>query len=429
MAPAPQRVLDAFIVGFAAIFSAVSLVYIVITWRARQNFFVALRSPLLTCVNGVCIVSRYMSAVCAVVFGGLTLATDIDLITLPVIWVAKIMIVFMSARIFVMYNPTHRPKYGFFLNDTMMVRSLVWLYLLIETILWLLVTTIGKPTVSSAVSSFSVLPPLLTAVASICILYHLRNVHDLINLSRNVRAVATVLLVTLPLKLAAKWFMQPHSLQQKYTLVAYFTVAYTPIVCILNIRPVYNILHDATPNRNNNRLRLPPCMQYARIGVTPVEDTLSTTNSQRSFFKMRNFCVTRLAVIMNIDALRAAFGDFCHRSLCGESFQFVVDVADFKKSVSVEAEIDATHFKGFGSFIAIVNDYIRHGSHSEVNIDSKTRQAILQWCVFDAYSILSVDERMHIFSCAEKQVLAILADNLLNKFVLSEQYKQSANLL
>lgn len=416
MAPAPLDVLDGFIVGSAAIYAAVSFAHVALIWWARKDFFVALRSPLLTCVTGGCIVARYISSVCSIIFGGLTLATDVDLVSLPVIWVAKVSIVLMTARIFVMYYPAHRPKYGSFTNDALLVRVLLCLYVTIETTIWLAVATIGRSRVSRAVSSLSTFPPLLTAVASMCIIWQLRNVHDLVNVSRDIRAVAIILLLTFPINVAAKMFMRPDSLPQKYTMVAYFTLSYTPIVWVLNIRPAREIRARAARSRIPLLRRM--SSRYTRVGVTPL--------GKRS--RGKSCPDTRLTVVMAMDGLRAAFGEFCYKSLCGESFQFVLDVAEFKESVLVEVETECKNFKGFGAYIAIVNDYIQDGSHSEVNIDSYTKQEILKWCTFDAYSMLSVDERLHILTRAERQVLGMLADNLLNKFMLSDQYKKLANM-
>ena len=75
-----------------------------------------------------------------------------------------------------------------------------------------------------------------------------------------------------------------------------------------------------------------------------------------------------------------------------QSFQFLVDVSDFKKEVLLEAKSDerARIFKGYGGYLAIINDYINDGSHSEVNIDSRTKSGILEYATFDLYSALDV---------------------------------------
>lgn len=74
-----------------------------------------------------------------------------------------------------------------------------------------------------------------------------------------------------------------------------------------------------------------------------------------------------------------------------QSFQFLVDVFEFKNELLLlEAGSDerARTFKGFGGYLAIVNDYIKDGSHSEVNIDSRTKRDILAFATFNIYSSL-----------------------------------------
>ena len=75
-----------------------------------------------------------------------------------------------------------------------------------------------------------------------------------------------------------------------------------------------------------------------------------------------------------------------------QSFQFLVDVLDFKNEVVLGAEGDEKGggFKGFGGFLAVVNDYIKDGSHSEVNVAFRTKRDILEYARFDAYSSLEL---------------------------------------
>lgn len=88
------------------------------------------------------------------------------------------------------------------------------------------------------------------------------------------------------------------------------------------------------------------------------------------------------------------FRTFLYRRSCFfQSFQFLVDVFDFKNEVLLEAEESderARIFKGFGGYLAIVNDYIADGSHSEVNIDFRTKQDILKCAKFAVYSSLDM---------------------------------------
>lgn len=47
-------------------------------------------------------------------------------------------------------------------------------------------------------------------------------------------------------------------------------------------------------------------------------------------------------------------------------------------------------FGGFGGHLAIVNDYIKDGSHSEVNIASRTKRDIMRYTKFKDFALLSL---------------------------------------
>lgn len=420
-APGPRAVLDGFILASAAAYSIVGMAHIMLIWRARKNFFVAVRSPLLTCVFGVCVIARYISAVASLLLGGLTAANHVDMLFLPALWVAEVSIVFMVARLLVMYDPTKRPKYGVFTNERYLTRILVCYYIFIEVLWWSFSTAIGKTVILRAVDSFSLFPPLFSLLASTCFLWQLRDVNDLCNMSRDIRSGAIVLISTFPIQIASRMFLESHSSEQEYTLIAYYTFSCAPLVWIFNVRPVREILNHH-PERRIVAILQNKLGHRSRVAIAASDNDVPKHRRRASCADS-----SRLAAIMSIDTLRAAFGEFCYKSLCGESFQFLEDIADFKNTLMIEAESGDNRFKGFGAYLAIVNDYIDNGSHSEVNINSKTKHDILQWRSFCDYVVLDQGDRQQIFSRAEKEILSMLSDNLLNKFMLSTQYKESAN--
>ncbi len=76
-----------------------------------------------------------------------------------------------------------------------------------------------------------------------------------------------------------------------------------------------------------------------------------------------------------------------------QSYQFLLDVSEFKEDILLDAAAngeDKKGFKGFGSYSAIVNDYIKDGSHSEVNIEFKTKCDILKFAKFKDYASLDL---------------------------------------
>lgn len=86
-----------------------------------------------------------------------------------------------------------------------------------------------------------------------------------------------------------------------------------------------------------------------------------------------------------------AFAALVARSRGLQSFQFLVDVEEFKDLIADSAgEENEKSFGGFGGYLAIVNDYIKDGSHSEVNIASTTKRSIMQYMKFTAYAALQL---------------------------------------
>ncbi|CAB1108068.1 unnamed protein product [Ectocarpus sp. CCAP 1310/34] len=103
---------------------------------------------------------------------------------------------------------------------------------------------------------------------------------------------------------------------------------------------------------------------------------------------------TRLATIMGFLPLEHAFGEFCRKALCHESFQFLVDVSKFKSSVH------AAHQGGndsYEEFIVIVDEYIEDNSNFEVNIDSRTKKEILGFGDRSAYASLGTAKSRCLF--------------------------------
>ena len=51
-------------------------------------------------------------------------------------------------------------------------------------------------------------------------------------------------------------------------------------------------------------------------------------------------------------------------------------------------------FRGFGTYLAIVHDYIKDGAHSEVNIAFRAKRDIIRYSTYSAYASLDlVSER------------------------------------
>ena len=82
-----------------------------------------------------------------------------------------------------------------------------------------------------------------------------------------------------------------------------------------------------------------------------------------------------------------------------QSFQFLLDVSEFKEDILLDAAANGENkkgFKGFGSYSAIVNDYIADGSHSEVNIEFKTKCHIRKFAKFKDYASLDLVRQNYV---------------------------------
>lgn len=415
----PQAVVDAFIFALASIFTVISVAHIVLLWRARADFFVVVRSPRLACVIGVCMTTRYYFLTLVLVFGYTSHAHARTILLSPAWVVAEVATLLMAFRLLVMYYPSKRIRYGRCMNEKRLLRGLGYAYILTEGACWVAVAALDGARVKKVLVLLSQLAHGLVAIVTLCLCCELRNVRDLSNMSRDIRLAGIVMIVPFPMTLISSLVLRPGSLQDRYAMLAILALSHPPVVWILTIRPTRSVLGQAPERVAMTALRMRRG-NSTRVAITELEHGVG---DRRKSLRIS----MRMLAIMAFEPLRAAFGQFCHKSLCGESFQFIEDVFEFKNDPALDHEGDnkVGMFKGFGSFLGVVNDYIRDGSHSEINIGSKTKQGILDKATFQVYSSLNFQERREIFSEAEKEVLVILTENLLTKFILSRQYKEA----
>lgn len=80
-----------------------------------------------------------------------------------------------------------------------------------------------------------------------------------------------------------------------------------------------------------------------------------------------------------------------------QSFQFLVDVSEFQHLVlGVHGAGQDSGKDEFDEFTAIVDEYIKDNSNSEINIDSSTKKKILALCERSAYSSLVLVRGMSV---------------------------------
>ncbi|CAN0469339.1 unnamed protein product, partial [Ectocarpus sp. 12 AP-2014] len=314
-----------------------------------------IRSPILACTSGLGITVRYI-----VTIYGLVLERNLEILNLigfPALLIAEIAMILTALRLFVMYYPSTRAKYGRVTREKPWACGLAATYLLVETVVWLAAAMQGTKR---------------------------------------------------------------------------------------NIRPIQEVLHHAPRNSIPKGVQMLLALSSRRrrgstsaiVGeaVTPDVTQNPSQNSRESYVNSN-----RLAGIMNYLPLREAFGEFCQKSLCSESFQFLLDASEFRGVIvegpvegdangSAEEENEApTHTSRSGDVATIVNEYIKDGAPSEINIGSDTKHDIMELAKVEAFASLDQDARLLIFVKAEREIRRILEDNLMARFLASTQYKRAVD--
>ncbi|CAN0183965.1 unnamed protein product, partial [Ectocarpus sp. 12 AP-2014] len=331
-----------------------------------------IRSPILACTSGLGVTVRY-----TVTMYGLVLGRNLEILNLvgfPALWIAEIAVIMTALRLFVMYYPSTRAKYGRVTREKPWACGLAATYLLVETVVWLAAAAQGTER---------------------------------------------------------------------------------------NIRPIQEVLHHARRNSIPKGVQMLLALSSRRrrgssstIGGEEVTSDVTQNPSQHS--RESYVDSNRLAGIMNYLPLREAFGEFCQKSLCSESFQFLRDASKFRGVIaegpvdgdangSAEEENEApTHTSGLGDVATIVNEYIKDGAPSEINIGSDTKHDIMELAKVEAFASLDQvsskeelnflcfasldqDARKLIFVKAEREIKRILEENLMARFLASAQYKRAVD--
>ncbi|CAM9539921.1 unnamed protein product, partial [Ectocarpus sp. 8 AP-2014] len=329
-----------------------------------------IRSPILACTCGLGVTVRYTVTMYGLVLGRNILEV-LNLVGFPALWIAEIAVIMTALRLFVMYYPSTRAKYGRVTREKPWACGLAATYLLVETVVWLAAAAQGTER---------------------------------------------------------------------------------------NIRPIQEVLHHAPRNSIPKGVQMLLALSSRRrrgststIGGEAVTSDVTQNPSQHS--RESYVDSNRLAGIMNYLPLREAFGEFCQKSLCSESFQFLLDASEFRGVIveglvdgdangSAEEENEApTHTSGLGDVATIVNEYIEDGAPSEINIGSDTKHDIMELAKVEAFAsldqvsrgrlesfaLLDQDARKLIFVKAEREIKRILEDNLMARFLASAQYKRAVD--
>ncbi|CAM9958917.1 unnamed protein product [Pylaiella littoralis] len=441
---AGQTEIDAVILALATSYSLVGLGYIYFMWTLRRNFFIVLRSPRLACALGL---FTSLSFICMTYEYTLSWTDEsstiagieddpVSLVAFPAVLAAEVAVAMMAMRLTVMFHPSMRATWGRYTKEERLLRGLTCAYVLMEIVLWSAAAAQGVRSTVHVVVMVRVVMALAVTAGAVCVNRQLKKVKDFINMSHDIRLVGMLLLVMQCLHVGAHLAPMP-PLAFKYYCIVLSWISHPPIIWITNIEPVRRVLRHI-PRRRRSTIEQVMLVQPPRISskknsvaitLELVENPLDRQQPRR---EIACTDASRLSGIMDFLPLKEAFGEYCRRSLCSESFEFLLAVSEFKKDLALDAaaarekagkESTTKVFGGFGGYLAVVNDHIKDGSFYEINIDSRNKRDIMKHANFKDYAMLDLDGRMAIFSAAEGEIKKVLQDNLLNEFLNSPAYK------
>eukprot|EP00752_Nemacystus_decipiens_P009739 g8697.t1 len=420
---AGQPVVDALILAGAASLTAIGCMYLAMMWRLRSNFFIVLRSPLLAIAFGAGVTLRYMVSTYEDVIiwqedeGTVDSDGVIDLIGFPATVAAEIALVMSSVRLLVMYYPRKRTRWGRYIKEKLLIRALGFALLAMEIAVWSAAYSEGVARTAAWISRARPVSVFVLIVAAVVLACQLRHVHDSTNLSRDTGMVGRVLTVLFVPYVAVE--LSPISpLVYKYVHVAFLAVSHPPLVYLIVIRPVREVLRPAPVRRRScfEAMLAPRCRRAPVSTVGDMEQPAALVDSNQ------------LPTIMSLPPLRKAFGEFCRKALCSESFEFLHEVAKFKNRAPGAGAGNDAVTDSFVRYRIIVNNFIKYDSHSEVNISADIKREVMDFIKFEAYLLLNPEERKNIFDIAEGEIKELLRLNLVGKFLDSEEYMAAVGL-
>lgn len=104
--------------------------------------------------------------------------------------------------------------------------------------------------------------------------------------------------------------------------------------------------------------------------------------------------------------LRGLLINFCEQSLCGESVDFLVDVAINYESLTDPEE-------QFGALSEIVENYLAQGSTNEVNVSNAYRNAAAVWLTKrDEFFALQGEMRAHVLDRQRDEIAKVYCTTL-----------------
>lgn len=105
------------------------------------------------------------------------------------------------------------------------------------------------------------------------------------------------------------------------------------------------------------------------------------------------------------DTLQMLLVNFCEKNLCGESVDFLVDVAIHYESMSDPSE-------QFDALSKIVETYLAQGSVNEVNVSNSYRNEASKLLENrEEFLALSAERRMHVLDRQRDEIAKVITKN------------------
>ncbi|CAM9540169.1 unnamed protein product [Ectocarpus fasciculatus] len=156
MEPVVETVVDVLILMAVSSYTLVALYHAKVMWNMRKQFLIALRSPLLGCLCGVCSTVRSCSMTYVAAMYDYYGAEDSqtlkftgafavnELIGSPASLVAIGALIAWAVRLLVLYDPMKRKRWGRYVREKPIAYALCLVYGGMEAVIWVFAALFGS---------------------------------------------------------------------------------------------------------------------------------------------------------------------------------------------------------------------------------------------------------------------------------------------
>ncbi|CAM9739353.1 unnamed protein product, partial [Pylaiella littoralis] len=283
---------------------------------------------------------------------------------------------FRGIRLLVMYNPHSRQRWGRFIKDALMTKILLVSFVVLSMLVSILCLFYGIKRRGASQYLLAYVADVILRSISISMLEFakLRKTNDMFQMSPEVRLFIVFDLLSLAAYIAFSW---------RYVMVAFMMTRFQPAVWLTNIQPVRAALQREAGGKHNEGNLLAsffPWQPWRKGKTSKVAIGRQDKTHPPTCGGSGTCCV--ITTIMQSPPHLEAFEDFCRKALCSELLMFLGEVGDFSSCLHAvftpSRAFDSKEDAEFATFCVLVGKYIKDGSPFEVNIESKTKIALLR---------------------------------------------------